>query len=84
MRAPQSSKVKKKLILYICFLEQPVQRQTENKGDVIPLKWHNQALDVENNLSTDPGMTREQAIFGKKAQKVTSLPLHTQLQMISS
>ena len=61
-----------------------MQRQTEDKGDVIPLKWHNQALDVENNISTDIGMTREQAILGMEAQKVTSLTLPTQLQMISS
>jgi hypothetical protein len=61
-----------------------VERQTEDKGDVIPLKWHNQALDVENNLSTDPGMRQEQAILGMEAEKVTSLPLPIQLQMNSS
>lgn len=61
-----------------------MQRQTEDRGDIIPLKWHNQVLDVENNLSTDLGMTREQAILGMEAQKVISLPRPTQLQMISS
>lgn len=61
-----------------------MQRQAEDKEDTMPLKWHNHALDVENNLSTDLGMTREQAIVGMEAQQVTSPPRPTQLKMISS
>ena len=37
-----------------------------------------------DSLSTDLGMTREQAILGMEAQKVTLLPRPTQLQIISS
>jgi hypothetical protein len=61
-----------------------VQRQTEDKGDVIPLKRHNQALDVENNLSTDPSMTREQAILGMDAQSYFNTTSHTATNDYSS